>query len=59
MRTVLALATDAAPDYMSKHPLARLYRAVRAGPFMHPFSPPEALEFIGRTALDQPPSPDF
>lgn len=37
--------------YMSKHPLARLYRDVRAGAFMQPFAPHEALQYIGQTSL--------
>ena len=37
--------------FMNSHPLARLYRDVRAGPFMQPHSPTELRGYVGQVAL--------
>ncbi len=41
--------------YTQRHPLARLYRDVRAGPFMQPFAPTEARQYVGQVVLGHPP----
>jgi len=41
--------------FMSRHELSRLYRDVRAGPFMQPFSPTELHMYVGQVAAGMSP----
>jgi alkylation response protein AidB-like acyl-CoA dehydrogenase len=50
-----ALSLTGGAGYMSGHPLARAYRDVRAGAFMHPLGANRAYDLVGRVALGADP----
>ena len=50
-----ALALSGGAGYLNGHPLARAYRDVRAGSFMHPLGANRAYELLGDVALGRDP----
>ena len=54
---IVSMAMDlcGGAGFMNTNTLARLYRDVRAGPFMQPFAAAEIRDYVGRVALGQPP----
>jgi alkylation response protein AidB-like acyl-CoA dehydrogenase len=51
-----ALALSGGAGYLNGHPLARAYRDVRAGGFMHPLGSNRAYELLGDVALGREPA---
>src|SRR5262249_56461534 len=51
-----ALALSGGAGYLNGSPIARAYRDVRAGAFMHPLGDNRAYEFLEQVALGREPS---
>lgn len=51
-----ALALSGGAGYLNGHPLARAYRDVRAGGFMHPLGANRAYDLLGDVALGREPA---
>jgi alkylation response protein AidB-like acyl-CoA dehydrogenase len=51
-----ALALSGGAGYVNGNPLARAYRDVKAGSFMHPLGANRAYDYLGRVALGEEPS---
>ena len=50
-----AMALSGGAGYLAGHPLAKAWRDVRAGGFMHPLGANRASSFLARSALGLPP----
>jgi alkylation response protein AidB-like acyl-CoA dehydrogenase len=48
-----ALALSGGAGYVNGSPLARAYRDVKAGSFMHPLGANRAYDYLGRVALGE------
>ena len=53
-----AMALGGGSAYLSHHELSRLYRDVRAGPFMQPFTPHESVGYVAAVGLGVEPDPE-
>ena len=53
-----AMTISGGAGFMTDHPLSRLYRDVRAGPFMQPFGEYEIAEYLGKSTLGITPAID-
>jgi alkylation response protein AidB-like acyl-CoA dehydrogenase len=53
-----AMTVSGGAGFMTDHPLSRLYRDVRAGPFMQPFGEYEIAEYLGKSTLGIAPALD-
>jgi alkylation response protein AidB-like acyl-CoA dehydrogenase len=51
-----AMALSGGAGYLAGHPLAKAWRDVRAGGFMHPLGSNRASSLLARTALGLPPA---
>jgi L-evernosamine nitrososynthase len=51
-----ALSLSGGAGYLNGHPLARAYRDVRAGGFMHPLGANRAYDLLGEVALGNEPA---